>query len=238
MLRNEPLSSRRGAPRLIDLFCGAGGATKGFQRAGFYVVGVDINPQPHYCGDEFIQADALEFPLDGFDGGAGSPPCQAFTHGRHIGNRGRTDHPRHIAATREKFEAAGFPYAIENVEGARAELVRPYMLCGSGFGLKVQRHRLFETNFPMMIPACQHGVWEVKEFPGTPREDGSRPLSRIVNPMASGCSHEDFAEAMDIDWMPKRGFRPTEELREAIPPAFTEHIGHYLMLALTTKAAA
>lgn len=232
------LSSSSGRPRLVDLFCGAGGVTKGFQRAGFYVVGVDINPQPHYCGDEFIQADALDFPLDGFDGGHGSPPCQAFTHGRHIGNRGRTDHPRLIAETRAKFQAAGFPYSIENVEGARSELVRPYMLCGSGFGLKVQRHRLFETSFPMMIPACQHGVWEVKEFPGTPRHDGSRPLSRIVNPMASGCSHEDFADAMGIDWMPKRGFRPTEELREAIPPAFTEHIGHYMMLALTTTEAA
>jgi DNA (cytosine-5)-methyltransferase 1 len=232
--------SRR--PRLLDLFSGAGGCSVGYERAGFEVVGVDIKPQPLYPF-EFMQADALEV-LDSprflrqFVAIHASPPCQAFTHARLMGHRGRTDHPRLIEPVRELLEATGLPYVIENVEGARSELQSPYMLCGSAFGLTVQRHRFFETNFPMMVAGCQHYVWTEKKFPGTPRFDGSRPLSKIVNPMSSECSHEDFAAAMGIDWMPKRGFRPTEELREAIPPAFTEFIGGYLIRSLEAQRAA
>lgn len=209
----------------------------GYHRAGFEVVGVDIAPQPNYPF-EFHQADALTFPLEGFDAIHASPPCQAFTHARLLGHRGRTDHPRLIEAMRQRLEEADLPYVIENVEGARGEMREPYLLCGSGFGLDVQRHRLFETNFPLMVPACQHGAWVERRHPGTPRHDGSRPLSRVVNPMASKCSHEAFADAMGVDWMPKRGFRPTNELREAIPPAFTEYVGTWMLAHLRAKAAA
>lgn len=227
-------------PRLLDLFCGAGGAGMGYHRAGFEVVGVDLKPQPNYPF-EFIQADALEHVAEhghGFDAIHASPPCQAYTHARHLGNRGRKDHARLIPAVRDLLVASRLPYVIENVEAAASELVDPYILCGSAFALDVQRHRMFETNFPMMVPGCQHGVWKAGRFAGTPRADGSKPLSRIVNPMASGCSHDEFATAMGIDWMPARGFRPTNELREAIPPVFAEHIGGYLMAAVTARAAA
>lgn len=223
-------------PRLLDLFCGAGGCAVGYHRAGFDVVGVDIKPQPNYPF-EFHQADALEFPIDGFDAIHASPPCQAYTHARHLGRRGRNDHPRLIAITRERLIASGLPYVIENVEAAGAEMQQPYMLCGSAFGLDVQRHRLFETSFPMMVPGCQHGTWGRGRFAGTPRADGTRPLSKIVNPLASGCSHDDFATAMGIDWMPAAGRRPSKELHEAIPPAYTEHVGSYLMGAVLREAA-
>ncbi len=223
--------------RLLDLFCGAGGAAKGYADAGFEVVGVDIKPQPNYPF-RFIRSEALRYLADPpwtFDAIHASPPCQAYTHARVLGHRGRSDHPELIEETRRLLRDTGLPYVIENVKGAPLE--NPVMLCGSAFGLDVERHRLFETNFPLMAPGCVHGQQAPNRFPGTPRHDGSRPLSRIVNPMSKDCSHEDFARAMGIDWMPKAGFRPTNELREAIPPRFTEHIGGYLMTHLQAVAA-
>ena len=241
------MTSPQRKPRLLDLFCGAGGAAVGYARAGFEVVGVDLVAQPNYPF-EFVCDDALTVldrmlngddwdwgSITSFDAIHGSPPCQAFTHARLIGHRGRRDHPRLIKPTRVLLQRAGVPYVIENVEGARGELIDPVMLCGSTFGLNIQRHRLFECNFPVMAAACQHGNFGNRRFPGTPRYDGTRPLSKVVNPMASGCGHEDFAEAMSIDWMPKRGLRPTKELCEAIPPAYTEHVGYYLMLELGAR---
>ncbi len=138
--------------RALDLFCSAGGATRGLQLAGFHVTGVDIRPQPRYCGDEFRQASALEFPLEGFDFIWASPPCQKFTALRHMPTS-RRDHPNLIPQTRARLEKSGIPYAIENVEGAplgdSGYLIR---LCGTSFGLatkdwraELRRHRLFET---------------------------------------------------------------------------------------------
>ncbi len=127
----------------------------GLHRAGFEVVGVDVSPQPEYPF-EFVRADALKFPIDGFAFVWASPPCQAFT-----AYKRRTAHvrPRRnlIPATRARLEAAGVPYVIENVVGA--PLIDPVMLCGSMFGLDVQRHRLFETSFDVAQPACRHGAW-------------------------------------------------------------------------------
>jgi DNA (cytosine-5)-methyltransferase 1 len=143
-------------PRLLDLFCCAGGAARGYQRAGFYVVGVDHEPQPRYGGDEFVQADALTFPLDGFDAVHASPPCQMFSaYRRAMPGRGDEHYVNHIPATRQRLDAWGGPWAIENVVGAPLE--NPVMFCGTGFGLDVQRHRLFESNVPMMSPGCSHG---------------------------------------------------------------------------------
>lgn len=229
-------------PRLLDAYCGAGGTTRGYQLAGFHVTGIDIHPQPNYIGDAFIQADALEYlagDLSTFTAIHCSPPCQAFTHAKHMANRGRKDHPRLIEPTRRLLIATGLPYVIENVEDAKSELLNPAMLCGSSVGLvNLERHRYFETNWPLLVPPCSHGQRGKACFPGTPRADGTRPLSTIVNQMASGITHDVLAEAMGIDWMPTRGKRPSRELCEAIPPAYTELIGHQLAQHLRSRAAA
>jgi DNA (cytosine-5)-methyltransferase 1 len=226
-------------PRLLDAFCGAGGCGRGYQRAGFYVVGVDIAPQPRYAGDEFVHGDALEFIREhGHEFAAihASPPCQAYTHARHIANRGRDDHPRLIEPVREVLKATDLPHVIENVTGA--PLDNPVLVCGTSLGLNVKRHRLFECSFPVLAPPCACGAYRPKQFASTPRLDGSRPLSAYVNPLASETTHDDFAEALGIDWIPARGKRPAPGLHEAIPPAYTEHIGGYLMAELRARAAA
>ena len=213
-------------PRLLDLFCGAGGAAMGYHRAGFDVVGVDINPQPHYPF-EFHQADAMTYPLDGFDAIHASPPCQAYSslHGFNA-----TEFPRLIDPTRNRLLAADVPYVIENVVGA--PLIAPVRLCGSSFGLRVWRHRLFEmTNPPAIVPPCSH-----HEFPrpidvtgtggasGRPRTTPGGGLSRKPRNLA------EARDAMGIDWMTRR------ELREAIPPAMTEWLGPFLLAAIEAAA--
>ena len=142
--------------RALDLFCGGGGVSYGLALAGYEVVGVDLVHQKRYPF-EFRQADALTYPLDGFDLICASPPCQAYTSARHI--RGR-EHPRLIEAVRDWLASSGIPYIIENVVGA--PLINPVMLCGGMFGLKVWRHRLFEASFPVSQPAH-------------PAHNGSRP---------------------------------------------------------------
>jgi DNA (cytosine-5)-methyltransferase 1 len=137
-------------PRILDLFCGAGGASAGYARAGFDVVGVDLNPQPRYPF-EFHQADALTFPLDGFDAIHASPPCQAYSTMRRGLWKDR-EHPDLIAPIRDRLIGADVPYVIENVEGARRLLVNPVLLCGTMFGLgtkegnQLRRHRYFECS--------------------------------------------------------------------------------------------
>jgi len=219
-------------PRLLDLFCGAGGAAMGYHRAGFDVVGVDIKPQPHYPF-EFIQADAMTYPLDGFDVIHASPPCQAYTP---MSNRWRVSgkatkvHPRLIEPTRVRLLGAGVPWVIENVPGAP---IRPDVkLCGYSFGLRVHRHRLFETTeLVMSVPySCRGWRDHVGVYGDHPdggrlwtRKDGHAPLRRAA-------SIEDGRDAMGIDWM------DWPELKEAIPPAFTEHIGRQLIQAIEAAA--
>jgi DNA (cytosine-5)-methyltransferase 1 len=213
--------------RLLDLFCGAGGAAMGYHRAGFEVVGVDIKPQPNYPF-EFIQADALDFPLDGFDAIHASPPCQGYSVANNI--HGRV-HPMLIGRVREALIASGVPYVIENVEGARGEMKNPITLCGLTFGLGVKRHRLFECNFPVLTLPCppgHPGDW-VMVFGGTVLERSPQIGRTLNNGPIFRRKHlgvERGREAMGIDWMNRN------ELSEAIPPAYTEHIGHYLMAAI------
>jgi len=206
-------------PRLLDLFCGAGGATKGYQCAGFYVVGVDIKPQPHYCGDEFIQGDAIEALRSGWlvdiDAIHASPPCQAHTRAQKL--RGRS-HPDLIAAVRKELYEMGLPWVIENVVGA--PLRNPALLCGTMFGLRVYRHRLFETSFPVpfqMHPA--HHRQQVKM--GRPVQEGD-----VIQPVGNFAGAEYARRAMDTPWMTQ------QEMREAIPPAYTEWIGRELLRAV------
>ena len=209
-----------GRPVLLDLFCGAGGAAMGYHRAGFDVVGVDIKPQPHYPF-EFHQADALTFPLDGFDAIHASPPCQAHTRKPATWGRARVhflDHPDLIRPTRDRLAASGLPYVIENVPGApiRAQL----LLCGSMFGLRIQKHRLFEGNWPLpMAPAtCNH--------------------VGLYNPwMGAGRSADKLREAQGTPWIPMSGGASrkagvTGDLFNAIPPAYTEWIGTQLLRAV------
>jgi DNA (cytosine-5)-methyltransferase 1 len=230
-------------PRLLDLFCGAGGVAKGYQRAGFYVVGVDIEPQPNYCGDEFHQADALKvlarllrgeewngYALADFTVVHASPPCQGYTSMNRRFPETRAQHPRLIAPTRELLCETDLPYVIENVPAARDALVNPTQLCGSSFGLKAHRHRLFETSFPFLALQCAHNGSGAAVYG---KLDGRRLWTRTDGSELRAVSTlEEAQEAMGIDWM------IWDELREAISPAMTELIGHQLMQHIRAEQAA
>jgi DNA (cytosine-5)-methyltransferase 1 len=218
-------------PRLLDLFCGAGGAAMGYHRTGFDILGVDIAPQPHYPF-EFIQADALDFPLDGFDAIHASPPCQGYlnehfrvTPSGHI----RHDHPRLIEPIRDRLLATGRPYVIENIPSARRWLREPIQLCGSSFGLAVRRHRLFESNVPMMAQPCAHHLQREPKYATQFRpKNGQNPLACVMQVYGNGKGAMHWPAAMGIDWMRRK------ELTQAIPPAYTEHIGPYLLAEVNT----
>lgn len=163
--------------KALDLFCCAGGATRGLQLAGFHVTGVDIKPQPRYVGDAFHQADALTFPLDGYDFIWASPPCQAFTALRFMPTA--KEHPNLIPETRARLIYSGLPYSIENVEGAPlGESGYLIVLCGTMFGLQttdgraeLRRHRLFETSFSIPLrPQCRHGATPLGVYGGHVRD--------------------------------------------------------------------
>lgn len=209
-------------PRLLDLFCGAGGCTKGYQRAGFHVTGVDINPQPRYCGEVFVQADALEYLAEHgheFDAIHASPPCQGYSRMRHVTGM---EYPLMIEDVRAALRAAGKPYVIENVEDA--PLIDDILLCGTMFGLKTFRHRKFETNFFMLAPQhTTHRIYGKAAKQGRPTTEKCQYLTVTGN--FSGITAGKAA--MNIDWMNKR------ELTQAIPPDYTEYIGHTLIEVLS-----
>jgi DNA (cytosine-5)-methyltransferase 1 len=192
--------------RLLDLFCGAGGAAMGYKRAGFDdIVGVDIKPQPNYPF-EFVQGDALEYVTQHgheFDVIHASPPCQAYSMMQNI-HKNTSEHPDLIEPTRESLIKTGMPYVIENVY--KAPLKASMMLCGTMFGLRIIRHRWFESNvdiFKLMSP-CNH--------------------SDVYDPWHGlGRTADKYRDAMDIDWMPQ------SSLSEAIPPAYTEFIGRHII---------
>lgn len=208
-------------PLALDLFCCAGGATKGLQRAGFHVTGVDIRPQPRYCGDAFVQGDALNPPFDlrQFDFIWASPTCQKHTAMKSMHNA--KEHIDLIPPTRAMLQAAGVPYAIENVPGA--PLINPVTLCGTMFNLGIssadlRRHRGFETSFPLTARKCQHSKR------ATIGLYGGHIRNRIRREGSHARGLEDFTfeegcQAMVIDWM------TTAEMSQAIPPAYSEFIG-------------
>jgi len=228
-------SSHRVRPRLLDLFCGAGGAAIGYNRAGFDVVGVDIHPQPNYPF-EFIQGDALSdyvrWVAPSFDAVHASPPCQAFTAYQRTGNVGT--YPDLIEPVRALLEETRLPYIIENVQGA--PLKDPVLICGSMFDLDIQRHRLFETNWSLAPPdwPCRHRIWGRDRYPGgrsKERTGNSRGLVRSTVEIGSwDIPLERQKHAMGVDWM------TLEELSEAIPPAYTEFIGRALIEQLAVAA--
>lgn len=196
--------------RLLDLFCGAGGAAKGYQRAGFYVVGVDNRPQPHYCGDEFVLGDALEYVAAHgaeYDAIHASPPCQHYSSMQHI-KKNKNKWPDLVGPIRQLLIASGKPFVIENVVGAPLRI--DLLCCGSMFGLGMIRHRIFESSvsMPLLMPTCHHdNMYD-------PWHWGNR-------------QREEMAAGMGIDWEMTR-----EEVREAIPPAYTQFVGEQLLAYL------
>ena len=209
-------------PRLLDLFCCAGGAAAGYANAGFEVVGVDIEDQPDYPY-EFHRADALTFPLDGFDATQASPPCQGYS----TKTMDKDRHPKLIAPIRERLARAGVPYVIENVDGAKHELRNPFRLCGSSFGLRVRRHRWFESNVMVLAPPCDH-AWQDADKRFDLYDHGRWFKSGVVHVFGTGGGKgaEHWAEAMGIDWTDRA------HMAEAIPPAYTKFIGGFLMAAI------
>ena len=214
--------------RLLDLYCKAGGASKGYRLAGFDVVGVDIKKQKRYPY-EFIQADCLELMKDmdflkSFDVITASPPCQTHSITQHLRNaQGKsTDKVDLIPQTREALIASGKPYVIENVPGA--PLINPIQMCGSYFGLKVRRHRRFESNLPIVGSPCDH------KNQGKPVGVYGSMRDEIPKGGHTAKSIEEAREAMGIDWM------IWGELVEAIPPAYTETIGKQILNVITSNS--
>jgi DNA (cytosine-5)-methyltransferase 1 len=199
----------------LDLFCGAGGASVGYARAGFEVVGVDIAPQPNYPFT-FYQDDAMTFRLDGFDAIHASPPCQLYSA---LKVKTTKDWPDLIAPTRERLRAAGVPYVIENV--MPAPLLGGVVLCGSMFGLRTHRHRRFETPWLILQPTLhEHGTPIPRTTTRKRRKDyADGSFISVTGDVGSYVG----PTAMGIDWM------TGNELSEAIPPAYTEFIGRELM---------
>lgn len=216
-------------PLLLDLYCGAGGAAMGYRRAGFDVIGVDINPQPNYPF-EFVQADALEVLQYGgewisqFQAVHASPPCQRHSAMSHCRPGLAEQYPALIEPTREMLQRywSDVPWVIENVEGA--PLIDPITLCGEMFGQTLlHRHRLFESNVPLTQPvhpkhtlsASKAGHWK----PGT-----AMSVAGHVAPVALA------RQIMGIDWTTR------DELGEAVPPAYTEYVGAQFMAAIELAA--
>jgi DNA (cytosine-5)-methyltransferase 1 len=216
-------------PRLLDLFSGAGGAGMGYFRAGFDVTGVDIKPMPRYPFT-FVQADALEYLAEHgheFDAIHASPPCQGYSRMLYV--TGGTEKPKLIAETRLVLDYIGRPYVIENVELAKPDMRNWVTLCGTMLGLRVRRHRLFETSpfLPLLVPSChcKNGVRDGGLIGH--RLSGPKPPGRKVPPVFT---ERELRTAMGVEWM------SMAEMREAIPPAYCEYIGRQLMTLMGPEA--
>jgi DNA (cytosine-5)-methyltransferase 1 len=208
-------------PRLLDLFCGDGGASMGYFLAGFEVVGVDIDPHPAYPF-QFVQADATTYPLDGFDALAGSPPCN--DHSTLSARAGKHGTGWMLAHTVDRFRESGRPWAIENVESAH--LPGATVLCGTHFGLGAEqrvlkRHRKFLTSFdvPHPGPCC------CRDLPVGGVYGKSGGVSQRGHKFSAAASKH----AMGIDWMGRAA------LVQSIPPAYTRYIGAAMLAELSQR---
>lgn len=205
-------------PRMLDLFCGQGGASAGYIAAGFDVVGVDIVDHSKRGPGEFIQGDALKVLLETwqeFDAFHASPPCQAHTNAQKImGN----EHPDFISSVRSAFTLIGKPWVIENVPGS--PLRDPVELCGAMFGLRTYRHRLFESSIPLSAPAHPRHVARTTKM-GRPPVDGE-----FMHVVGNFSGVDKAREVMGMPWATRDG------LREAIPPAYSAFIGRQLLEAI------
>lgn len=216
-------------PRLLDLCCKEGGATRGYQLAGFHVTGVDKDPQPRYVGDEFIRGDALdvlrnaEF-VAGFDAVHASFPCQAFLEGtlapaRHV--------PDLVTPGRPLLMATGLPWVMENVKRSPLDPHRSILLCGEMFRLRTIRERLFEPSPGLMLTAPPHVL------PHRQRTAHKQRKLRWEQGWHASITGDIGVymgpEAMGIDWMTGNG------LSEAIPPAYAEWVGRQLLAHLRAR---
>lgn len=244
-----------GRPKLLDLFCGEGGAAAGYMRAGWDVFGVDLKPLGHrYPGCGITHADALAFLVrhgHKYDAIHASPPCQGYTIATAGNPEARAKHKRLIAATRELLILTGRPWVIENVEQARSQMVDPIMLCGRMFGLGaldedgeplvLDRHRLFESNVPLVAPTHpKHGNEQVAGVYGGSRRS-SKPNATPADDRYAA-RHERHGgyvprskrvqqELLGIDWMTVKG------MQESIPPVYAEFIGRQLIEQVARAAA-
>ena len=205
--------------KLLDLYCCAGGAGHGYSMAGFDVTGVDVEPQPkHPKHMKFVQGCALEYLKENhhnFDVIHASPPCQAHTKASKVARASGKQYECFIERTRNLLDEIGKPYVIENVPDS--PLNNPILLCGSMFGLKTYRHRLFESNLNLSAP--RHPSHIAKNC-----KMGRPPKSGEFIQVVGHFSGVPFArEAMGISWMGQK------ELAQAIPPAYTEFIGRQVM---------
>jgi len=207
--------------KILDLFCGAGGAGMGYFRAGFEVVGVDNKPQPHYPF-EFHKADALEYLREHyqeFNAIHASPPCQAYSRASMQWRKSGKEYPDLVAPTRKLLIETGLHYVMENVPGA--PLINPILLTGAFFGLKVRRNRLFESNIELPFELTQPNA-KTNFRMGRPVKEGEE-----ITPVGHFSNIAYAKREMQIDWMNQA------ELTQAIPPAYTEYIGKHLMKVLS-----
>jgi DNA (cytosine-5)-methyltransferase 1 len=228
---------RPGRPCIADVFCCQGGIAEGYWRAGFNVIGFDIQPQPRYPF-EFNQADALEVLADRdlmeqFYAIHVSPPCQHYSD---LQRRTGRDYPDLVGPVRDLLEELDMPYVIENVP--EAPLRDPVILCGTMFPeLRVLRHRGFETNWPLEQPPHHPGRHPLV-FTHDKRKAHYGQLDQDTSYVqvtgGGNCTIANAKAAMGIDWMDKHG------LNEAIPPAYGEYVGRELLayLELDMEAAA
>lgn len=213
-------------PRLLDLFSGAGGCAVGYDRAGFEVTGVDINPQPRYPYT-FVQADAMEVLRDWhflgrFDAIHASPPCQAWTPLGAL--HPDKAYPQLIDPVRQALFLRGIPWVIENVMAAPLIKENSIVLCGEMFGLRTYRHRRFESHLGLTAPAHPRHVTKTATKQRRKRWAEGWHIS-ITGDVGTYCG----PEAMGIDWM------TGHEMSEAVPPAYTEHIGTQLLARLAVN---
>lgn len=216
-------------PLLLDLFCGAGGCSKGYHDAGFEVVGVDIEPQPNYPF-KFVQADALYYldtsNLSDFAAIHASPPCQHYTMMLNHGLGDRSKHPDLVDVVRQRLLAIGKPYVIENVPGA--PIIKSIMLCGAMFGLRVYRHRHFESNIFLFQPEHPKHLVKAVHAGMIPRN------GEFYSPVGNMGDKDGAQRAMGIDWMRTTGSKD-RQIANAIPPAYTEWIGTQLLNVLANS---
>jgi DNA (cytosine-5)-methyltransferase 1 len=218
--------------KLLDLFCGAGGCSVGYARAGFDVVGWDSVAQPDYPY-QFHQGDAMGVLADrdylaGFDVIHASPPCPFYSHASNASGTA-ANHPALIEPVRDALRAWGGAYVIENVEGAGWAMDHPLLVCGWAMGLRhIRRHRLFESNVWLMSPGCLCPRGDSVSVFGDAGEDRRKAtIAARGGTMRKRVDLPDAAALMGVEWITSR-----KAVSNAIPPAYTEYVGAQLVDAL------